>query len=133
MRAYSTDLRIHLLQAIDQGTPKAEAARIFGVSVRTIERYATQRRTTGDLRPAPIPGRPRKIGPAQEATLLAQVAAHPTATLRAHCAWWEQAQGVRVSEATMSRMLRRVGWTRKKGRWWPPSKTRPPGLPGGKR
>jgi transposase len=31
-----------------------------------------------------------------------------------HCDLWEQTSGVRVSTSTMSRAIRRVGWTRKK-------------------
>jgi transposase len=46
--------------------------------------------------------------------LQAQVAAAPDATLAQHCARWEAAQGVRVSVATMSRALRRLGITLKK-------------------
>ncbi len=38
MRAYSLDLRTHLIQAVDSGLNKAEAARVFGVSLRTLNR-----------------------------------------------------------------------------------------------
>ena len=48
------------------------------------------------------------------AALAAQVAATPDATLAAHCARWEAAQGVRLSVATMSRTIRRLGITLKK-------------------
>jgi len=46
--------------------------------------------------------------------LAAQVATHPDATLAQHCAVWDQAHGVRVSVATMSRVIRRLGITVKK-------------------
>ena len=36
MRAYSLDLRTHLIQAVVSGISKAEAARVFGVSLRTL-------------------------------------------------------------------------------------------------
>lgn len=131
MRAYSYDLRTHLLRAIDQGTPKPEAARIFGVSTRTIERYQQRRRETGDVQPRRIAGRPRHISPAQEAELWRQLDQHPTATLAEHCALWQIVSGRVVSTATMSRQIHRLGWTRKKGRWWPLKPTRPSERSGG--
>jgi transposase len=131
MRAYSYDLRTHLLRAVDTGTPKPEAARIFGVSTRTIERYQQRRRETGDVARRPIAGRRRHIGPMHEAALWAQLEQYPTATLAEHCARWQQAYGVRLSRATMSRQIHRIGWSRKKGRWWPPKPMRPSGQTGG--
>ena len=44
--------------------------------------------------------------------------AHDDATLERHCELWEEKRGVRVS-ATMSRAVRKLGWTYKKSRWWP--------------
>jgi transposase len=73
MRAYSLDLRMHLMQAVESGISKAEAAHVFGVSVRTIDRYLKQRAESGALAARPIPGRPRHITPAQDALLAAQL------------------------------------------------------------
>jgi transposase len=95
MRAYSTDLRTHLLQATGQGTPKAEAVQLFGVSVRTINRYLVLRRRTGDAQPAPIPGRPRKVTSDQEDALRQQLRDHPTATLAEQCELWAAEHEVR--------------------------------------
>lgn len=114
MKPYSVDLRERLLGAIDAGLSQAEAARLLGVGAATIERWVRRRRETGGVAPLPRRGRPRRIGPAQEAPLLAQVRATPDATLAEHCARWEQTQGVRVSVATMSRALARAGWPLKK-------------------
>jgi transposase len=133
MRAYSHDLRTHVLRAIDEGMPKPEAARIFGISSRSIERYQQRRRETGDVCPRPIPGRRRRIGADQEAALWAQLAQLPTATLAEHCAQWQADHGVTVSRATMSRQIHRLGWTRKKERWWPPKPMRLPAARGGRR
>ncbi len=36
---------------------------------------------------------------------------------------WEQDQGVGVSVATMSRAIRKLGWTYKQRRWQPPNET----------
>jgi transposase len=124
MKAYSLDLRTKILAAVDDGMPKMQAARVFGVGVSTIKRYAQQLRQTGSIAPRPIPGRAATLSRDYDALLWAQLDATPDATLAEHCAAWEQAQGMRVSQATMSRAIRRLGWTRKKSRWWPPSGTR---------
>jgi transposase len=114
MKQYSADLRERLLGAIDAGLPAAEGARLFGVCPSTIRRWRQRQRATGSVVARPRPGRSPRIGPAQETALRAQMAAHPDATLAMHCAKWEQQQGVRVSVATMSRVIRRLGITLKK-------------------
>jgi transposase len=133
MKQYSVDLRERLLRAIDAGLAVAEAARLFGVGESTIRRWRRQRLATGDLAPKPRPGRSPRVGPEQRPALEAQVRAAPDATLAEHCAAWEAAQGVRLSTATMSRALRRLGWPLKKSRSAPPSRTRPSAPPGARR
>jgi len=114
MKQYSADLRERLLGAIDAGLPLAEAARLFRVCPSTIRRWQSRHRSTGSVAAHPRPGRTPRIGPAQAAFLAAQVAAQRDATLAQHCARWEAAHGVRLSVATMSRTIRRLGVTRKK-------------------
>jgi transposase len=114
MKQYSADLRERLLGAIDAGLPQAEAARLFGVCPSTIGRWRRRLRTTGAVAARPRPGRTPRIGRNQAAALQAQVAAHPDATLAQHCARWETVHGVRLSVATMSRGIRRLGITVKK-------------------
>lgn len=115
MKAYSTDLRIRVLDALERGTPRAEVVRLFGVSSPTITRWRRRRRETGGLAPSPRPGPPGPKRAALVAGLLRQLEAHPDATLEQHCTWWEEAEGIRVSHATMSRAITRdLGWTRKK-------------------
>ena len=114
MKQYSADLRERLLGAIDAGLPLAEAARLFRICPSTIRRWRHRQRRTGSAAALPRPGRGARIGPAHAAALAAQVAAHDDATLAAHCARWEAEQGGRVSVATMSRAIRRLGITVKK-------------------
>lgn len=116
MKQYSVDLRERLLGAIDAGLSQAEAARLFGVGTATIERWRRRRRESGTVAPRPRPGRPRRIGPEHVAALTAQVQAAPAATLAEHCARWAVKRGVRLSTATMSRALTRLGWPLKKSR-----------------
>ena len=119
MKAYSVDLRAKVLRAVDQGYPRAEIVKLLGVSLATIKRYLKQRRETGTVAPKAIPGRPpKKLGPLQT-ELVAQLQAHDDLRLEDQCQLWEQSHGVTVSTATMSRAIKRVGWTRKKRRWVP--------------
>ena len=88
----------------------AEAARLFRVCPSTIVRWRRQR-TTGTVAARSRPGRPPRIGAAHAADLQAQIAAAPDATLAQQCASWAAQQGVAVSVATMSRVIRRLGIT----------------------
>jgi transposase len=124
MKAYSLALREKVLRAGDQGYPRAEIVKRVGVSMATIKRYLKQRRETGEVAPTPIPGRPAKKLAKLAADLVAQLQAHDAVRLADHCRLWEQTQGVRVSTATRSRAIKRIGWTRKKSRWVPVSAAR---------
>lgn len=121
MKAYSSDLREKILAQVDAGMSKARTARTFGVGRTTVNRYLRRRRETGSLDRSPVPGRTPTIRPDQREALRAQVAAHPTAILVEQCDLWEASHQVRVSISTMSREIRRLGFTRKKGRWVPPN------------
>jgi transposase len=121
MRAYSPDLRAKILAAVDAGRSKTEVARSFGVSLASVKRYVVHRRERGSLEPLPRSGRPPTISPEQKDALRQQLVEQPTAFLTEHCATWEQSHGVRPGLSTMSRAIRELGWTRKKGRWVPPN------------
>ena len=111
MKAYSEDLRRRVIAAVDGGMPRSEAARVFNVGRATVKRYLQLRRATGALAPRPRRGPP----PTKTAALPYRLEATPDATLAEHCAWYEETAGVRVSDATMSRVIaKRLGWTRKK-------------------
>src|SRR6266852_9384914 len=114
MKAYSYDLRLRVLRAVDQGQPRTEMVTMFAISLATLKRYLKRQRETGDVRAKPIPGRPAKKGAALLAGLQPQLDAYPDATLAEHCQLWETTQGVQVSSATMSRAIQRLNWTRKK-------------------
>jgi transposase len=133
MRAYSTDLRECIVRVVAAGRPVREAARLFGVSASAVKRYVAQHRETGLLVRKPIPGCPRRIGKEQETILRARLEAAPDATVLEHCAWWVEHQGQALSETTMWRAMRRLGWTHKKRHWRPASATRQPARPGAKR
>lgn len=132
MKPYSKDLRLKVLAAVDRGMPRAEAAKVFGVSLPTIKRYLKMRRETGDVEPKPLPGPRARKGAALEATLPAQAKANPDLTLEEHRELFEEAERVRVSIATVSRAFKRLGLPLKKSPSQPPSATRPKGRAGEK-
>ena len=119
MRASSTDLKERVVRAVADGQPMREAARRFGVAVTTVKRAVVHQRETGSLERKPIPGCPRRIGKDQDARLRARLQAAPDATVLEHCAWWAEHTGQQLSETTLWRAIRRLGWTQKKRQWQP--------------
>src|SRR5215217_2100301 len=108
MNAYSKDLRLKTLAAIDRGIPRKEVAELFGVSLSTIKRWLKRRRQTGGVETMKIPGRPSVKGEALRQWLPQQLKFNPDRTLREHCEAFEDESGVEVSEATMSRNIARL-------------------------
>src|SRR5215218_4194246 len=117
MNAYSEDLRKKILEALSRGTTKSEAARTFGVSRSSVKRYAKLAEQGLPLAPKKRPGSKPKMDESATKLLETDLERHPTATLAERREFLKKVAGVRVSESTISRMLRRLGWSRKKGRW----------------
>ena len=130
MRPYSKDLRLRVLAAVDRGMPREGIARLFGVSAPTIRRYLRLRRETGDVEPRPVPGPAARKGAALEEALPAQARANHDLTLAEHCELFEEAHGLRVSTATMSRAFARLGLPLKKSPCRPRNATRKEGRTG---
>jgi len=108
MKAYSRDLRLKTLAAIDRGIPTKAVQDLFGVSRSTIKRWLNRRRHTGDVQTMKIPARPSVKGEALREWLLQQLKRNPDLTLREHCEAFLDERGVAVSEATMSRSIARL-------------------------
>ena len=116
MKAYSKDLRLKVLDAVDRGMPRKDVARIFGISVPSIKRWLKRRRESGDVDESPRPGPPAAKGALLEQWLPNQLANNPDLTLAEHCEAFEEDMGVGVSTATMSRRISGLpgGWPLKK-------------------
>jgi transposase len=130
MKPNSPDLRQRILHAVDQGTARTQIVALFQISLSTLKRSIRQRRETGALTIKPIPGRLSKKGAVLDAELSPQLAAHDDATLEQHCQLWAESHGVHVSTSSLSRSSVRLGWTRKKRHWVPPSGANPLVRPG---
>jgi|ThiBio_1000_plan_1041568.scaffolds.fasta_scaffold14305_2 transposase len=127
MKAYSLDLRERIVHAVvERECSPQEVAERFAVGLTTVKRYV-QLAAVNALAPKPRPGRSRTrhIRPEHDAALWAQLEAHGDAILTEQCRLWHETQGVVVSEATMGRAIRRLGWTRKKRHWQPASGANP--------
>ena len=114
MNAYSEDLRRKIVEALRRGTTKSEAARAFGVSRSSVKRYAKLAQEGLPIAPKKRPGSKPKMDQSTTKLLEADVERRPAATLSERREFLEKAVGVRVSDSTVSRMLRRLGWSRKK-------------------
>jgi transposase len=117
MDAYSLDLRKKIVEAKERGMPTVEVARTFGVGVSTVKRYAATAREGRPLAPKKHPGSKPKIDEGARKLLEADLEERPAATLPQRREFLRRTCGVWVSDSTVSRMLKRLGWTRKKDRW----------------
>jgi transposase len=117
MNAYSEDLRKKIVEALRRGATKSEAARTFGVSRSSVKRYAKLVEQGRPLAPKKRPGSRPKVDESARRLLEADMEERPSATLSERREYLSRACGLWVSESTLSRMLRRLGWSRKKDRW----------------
>jgi transposase len=117
MNAYSLDLRKKIVEANERGMPTIEVAKTFGVGVSSVKRYAATAREGRPLAPKKHPGSKPKLDEGARRLLEADLQQRPAATLPQRREFLRRSCGVSVSESTVSRMLKRMGWSRKKDRW----------------
>ena len=114
MNAYSEDLRKKIVEALERGMPKIEAARTFGVGISSVKRYVASYREGRSLAPKKRPGSKPKLDEGARKLLEANLEEHQEATLPQRREFLRGVCGVSVSDSTVSRTLRCLGWTRKK-------------------
>src|SRR5919107_2492200 len=115
MKAYSEDLRQKIVDVIRRGTPKAQAARTFGVGISTVKRYDTKAQRGEPLEPGKAPGKRPKMEERLRKLLQEDLKERPFVTLRERCDYVEAMSGVSVNRSTTCRSIARIGSTRKKG------------------
>lgn len=123
MNALSLDLRQRIVQAVDGGLSQSEAARRFCISRKSVARLLRRRQESGSLKARVRPGATRRVPQAQHEAVAAQMRRHPQHSLEEHARLWEQEQGQRLSDTTLWRTLKRMGWSHKKRALRPASKT----------
>ena len=105
----------------------AALAKRFAVGEASVNRWVRLDREQGTLRPKAMGGlrRPPAVDARGEAMLRDVILNNPDCLLRELCDVLEEATGRKISHQPMSRVLKRMGITRKKG----PSVQRPDGGP----
>lgn len=114
MRAYSIDLRKKIVESVKKGIPKSETARRFGVHRATVKRYCKQLDERGTLKPRKAPGKAPKLDEKARKLLAKDLEERPWATHSQRAEFLFAVLGVRVSEATVCRAVRRLHRSRKK-------------------
>ncbi len=94
--------------------PKIEAARAFGVGISSVERYVATAREGKPLAPKRRPGSKPELDRRARRLLESDLEERPAATLPQRRESLGRVAGVEVSDSTVSRMLERMGWSRKK-------------------
>jgi transposase len=118
MRAYSEDLRKKIVAAIrERGMSKAEAARTFDVSLSSVKRYARSVQQGESLTPKKSPGRPRIVDEKAQVLLKEDVKERPAATISQRRRFLEHVAGTDLSDSTVRRLMKRLGFSQKNGAW----------------
>jgi transposase len=112
------DLRRKIVEAADRRRmSKSEAARAFGVSLSSVKRYVKAACQGRSLTPGKAPGKKPKLDEKARRLLEANMEERPFAKLEHRQEYLREVAGVSVSESTLSRVIRQMGFGRKKGRW----------------
>lgn len=110
-KPYSYDFRQKVIQAIElDGLKKSEASELFNISRNTINLWLQRKAQTGDVQALPNcpPGNNHKITDWEQFRAFAK--AHGDKTQVEMAQLWEGD----ISDRTISRALKKIGFTRKK-------------------
>jgi transposase len=116
MKAYSVDLRQKVIDVHNQKQgSQRQLVKWFRVSLSFVQNLLKRYRIDGTVEPREHGGgHPAKLSPEQEAVLVTLVEEDNDAILVELCDRLEQRVGVRVSRATMGRIVQKLKLTRKK-------------------
>jgi transposase len=132
MKPYSEDLRVRIVRAVqEEGSSKSAAARLFGVSLSSVKRYTRMADRGTSLAPRKGGGRPPKADETTRKLLEEDVKERPAATVKERRTFLEHATAKALSDSTVGRLLKRMGFSQKNGLWGRWSETSSEGLPGG--
>ena len=117
MKPYPEDLRRRIVRAVEGGTSKSAAARLFGVSLSSVRRYLRIAQRGVPLAPRKGGGRPPKTDRSTEKLLEEDVKERPAATVSERRQFLERITGKAPSTSTVKRLLKKLGFSRKNGLW----------------
>lgn len=116
MKPYSEDLRVRIVGAVqEEGISKSAAARLFGVSLSSVKRYARMADRGASLAPRKGGGRPPKADQTARKLLEEDVKERPAATVKERRRFLEQATSKVLSDSTVGRLLKKMGFSQKNG------------------
>ena len=126
MKAYSVDLRQKVIDAHNQkDESQRQLAKRFRVSLSFVQNLLKRYRIDGTVEQREHGGgQPAKLSPEQEAILVTLVEEDNDAILVELCDRLEQRVGVRISRATMGRIVQKLKLTPEKKLCTPVSQTR---------
>ena len=117
-KPHPEELRARVVAAHKRGEGSfAALAKRFDVGEASVNRWVSRERKSGTLQAKPMGGarRPRVVDLQGEDMLRDVILHNPDCYLRELCDIFEESSGRSVSPQTMSRVLKRMGITRKKG------------------
>jgi len=118
MKPYSEDLRSRIVKALQEGgMSKTAVARLFDVSLSSVKRYARIANRGASLEPRRGGGRPPKVDQSMEKLLEEDVQKRPAATVSERRHFLEQLTTKSLSDSTIRRVLKRLGFSQKNGLW----------------
>ena len=117
MKPYSKDLRLRIVQSVQDGMSKSAAARVFGVSLSSVKRYVRIVNRGASLEPRKGGGRPPKINEMTRKLLEEDVKERPAATVVDRRLFLQSISGDSLSVSTIKRLLKRMGFSQKNGLW----------------
>ena len=118
MKPYSVDLRTRIVRALqEEGTTKSAAARLFGVSLSSVKRYARIASRGESLKPGKGGGRPPKTDETTQKLLEEDVKERPAGIVSERRRFLEHTTGKVLSDSTVLRLLKRMGFSQKNGLW----------------
>ena len=127
MKALSLDLRQRVadaLDALEAGQTQASVARRFAVSLSSVERLARKKRQGHSLEPSKSPGKKPLVAQEQQHAFEQLAASGTHWTLQTLADAWHEQGGQALSQATVLRTLRRLGFAYKKRVALPGNETR---------
>jgi putative transposase len=125
MKAYSTDLREKVMNAYNnrEGSQR-ELAKRFSVSLSFVQSLLRRYRSSGTVEPKPHGGgQSAKLNSEQIALVRLLVEEDNDAILVELCDRLQQRAGVKISRATIGRIIQKLNLTRKKKQYMPVSDT----------
>jgi transposase len=117
MKPYSEDLRTRIVRAVENGMSKSGVARLLGISLSSLKRYSRIASRGGSLQPRKGGGRPPKTDQTTEKLLGEDVKERPAATIVERRRFLERVTGEALSDSTVGRLLKRMGFSPKNGPW----------------